>query len=68
MRAFAANPTPTAFFPHLPPERARRAPSRFWRWPDRQRQRSALARLDERVLADIGVSRAEADVGCARWD
>jgi uncharacterized protein YjiS (DUF1127 family) len=40
------------------------------RLEDRRRQRLALAELDERLLADIGVSRAqarqEADVPCWR--
>ncbi len=31
-------------------------------WRDRARQRRALLALDDRLLSDIGVSRAEADV------
>lgn len=30
------------------------------RWSERSRQRAALGRLDERLLADIGVDRATA--------
>ncbi len=30
-------------------------------WCERARQRRALASLDDRLLSDIGVSRAEAD-------
>lgn len=30
-------------------------------WRDRAGQRRALAKLDERILRDIGVGRAEAD-------
>ncbi len=47
----------------LPP-RAASAPLRLWRvilrWLDRARQRDALSELDERLLADIGVSPGEA--------
>ena len=31
-------------------------------WVNRSRQRKQLARLDERLLADIGISKAQADV------
>ena len=31
-------------------------------WRDRARQRRALLTLDDRLLSDIGVSRAEVDV------
>jgi uncharacterized protein YjiS (DUF1127 family) len=68
MHAVTATSDQSAFFPSFPPERAQRAPSRLWLWIDRQRQREALAELDERLLADIGVSRAEAEAECARWD
>lgn len=41
-----------------------------WRWIEacraRARQRRALARLDDRLLADIGVSRREAAMEAAR--
>jgi uncharacterized protein YjiS (DUF1127 family) len=41
------------------------APSRllalFGRWRRRARDRASLAALDERMLADIGISRAEAE-------
>ena len=30
-------------------------------WRDRSRQRSALMRLDDRVLCDIGLSRADVE-------
>lgn len=58
----------TAFFPRFPPEAVRRAPSRVLRWLDRQRQRAALAELDDRLLDDIGVSRAAAAAEAGRWD
>jgi uncharacterized protein YjiS (DUF1127 family) len=35
-------------------------------WQGRARQRRALARLDTRLLADIGVSEAEARRECAK--
>lgn len=59
---------PTAFLPHFPPETVRRAPSRVMGWLDRQRQRASLAELDERLLNDIGVSRAAAETEARRWD
>jgi len=59
---------PTPFLPHFPPEAARRAPSRVLDWLDRQRQRTALAELDDRLLNDIGVSRAAAETEARRWD
>jgi uncharacterized protein YjiS (DUF1127 family) len=58
----------TAFFPRFPPEAVRRAPPRVLRWLDRQRQRTALAELDDRLLDDIGVSRAAAETEAGRWD
>lgn len=58
----------TAFFPRFPPEAVRRAPSRVLRWLDRQRQRAALAKLDDRLLDDIGVSPAAAAAEAGRWD
>lgn len=33
---------------------------RLGRWMDRSRQRAALGRLDDRILADIGCDRATA--------
>ncbi|WP_135448260.1 MULTISPECIES: DUF1127 domain-containing protein [Tabrizicola] len=53
--------SPGAFFPHFPPELFKPVPSGLLAWADRQRQRAALARLEDRMLADIGVSRAEAE-------
>ena len=32
----------------------------LWLWDERARQRRALARLDDRLLGDIGLSRADA--------
>lgn len=57
-----------AFFPSFPPEVLDQMPSRLAAWADRQRQRTALARLDDRLLKDVGVSRKEADVESHRWD
>lgn len=34
------------------------------RWHDRQRQRAYLASLDDRLLADIGLSRADQEREC----
>lgn len=59
---------PTAFFPRFPPEAVRRAPSRTLMWLDRQRQRRALAKLDGRLLSEIGVSRSAAEAEISRWD
>lgn len=43
---------------------------RWWRtvrtWTDRRRQRAALARLDDRLLADIGITRFQAACEAAR--
>lgn len=36
-------------------------------WLDRQRQRAHLARLDARMLDDIGVTRAAAEQECSLW-
>lgn len=57
-----------AFFPHFPPEVLIPVPSRLLTWADRQRQRAALARLEDRMLNDIGVTRAEAMAECQRHD
>lgn len=35
-------------------------------WRDRARERRALATLDDHLLADIGVTRADADRECAQ--
>jgi uncharacterized protein YjiS (DUF1127 family) len=40
---------------------------RLRRWEELQRQRSQLARLDERTLRDIGVSYYEARQEARRW-
>ena len=37
------------------------------RWDDLARQRRALARLDTRLLRDIGRSRRDADREAGRW-
>ena len=58
----------TAFFPHFPPEHLPAGPSPLMDWADRQRQRAALARLDDRMLMDIGVTRAEAEAEARRHD
>ena len=57
-----------AFFPRFPPEVLGRAPSRLLAWLDRQRQRAALAQLDDRLLDDIGVTRDEAADEIRRWE
>ena len=57
-----------AFFPHFPPEALRRTDSRLLARADRQRQRAALARLEDRLLGDIGVTRTEAAAECRRCD
>ncbi|MBU9696295.1 DUF1127 domain-containing protein [Rhodobacteraceae bacterium HSP-20] len=36
------------------------------RWEDRRRTRSALARLDSHILADIGLTSAAAQVECRK--
>lgn len=58
----------TPFFPHFPPEHLSANPSRLMIWADRQRQRAALARLDDRMLKDIGLTRSEADAEARRRD
>ena len=57
-----------AFFPHFPPVVLAPAQSRLLGWADRQRQRAALARLEDRMLDDIGVTRAQAAAECRRHD
>ena len=53
---------------HLPAResffRRCRATLRLWR--ERARQRRALSQLDDRLLADIGVTRADAERECAK--
>ncbi|MEM7442444.1 MAG: DUF1127 domain-containing protein [Pseudomonadota bacterium] len=41
----------------------------FWEWPERARQRRDLARLDGRMLGDLGISKADVDSEFrkARW-
>jgi uncharacterized protein YjiS (DUF1127 family) len=63
----ALDRTRDPFFPGFPPEWPERRPSVVGNWIDRQRQRSALAELDDRLLADIGITRAEAQREAARW-
>jgi uncharacterized protein YjiS (DUF1127 family) len=60
--------TQKTFFPHFPPVVFATKKSRLLDWADRQRQRAALARLEDRMLADIGVTRAEAAAECRRHD
>lgn len=62
------NDTNYAFFPQFPPEVLVRRPSRLLAWLDRQRQRAALARLDDGMLDDIGVTRDEATAEIRRRD
>lgn len=57
-----------AFFSHFPPLAQSSAPSPLLAWADRQRQRAALARLEDRMLDEIGVTRAEAAAECQRHD
>ena len=57
----AAIPTPATVQPHrraAPPANGLLALLRVWR--TRQRQRHQLARLDDRMLRDIGLDRARA--------
>lgn len=37
------------------------------RWMDRARQRRALQALDDRLLKDIGVTRADVELETAKW-
>jgi uncharacterized protein YjiS (DUF1127 family) len=43
-----------------------RALARVWLWHERTRQRAQLARLDDSLLRDIGVSRDAAEAECAK--
>ncbi len=36
-------------------------------WVSRAKQRSRLADLDDRLLADIGITRAEAEAEARKW-
>lgn len=55
------------FAPLPPPLPETRVLSRVAGWLDRQRQRVILAQLEDRLLADIGVSRIEALREARRW-
>jgi uncharacterized protein YjiS (DUF1127 family) len=57
----------SGFAPLLPPMPEAGVLSRVTEWLDRQRQRVILAQLEDRLLADIGVSRAEALREARRW-
>lgn len=57
-----------AFFPYFPPLAQSSAPSPLLAWADRQRQRAALARLEDRMLDDIGVTRGQANTEARRRD
>ncbi|HWK69141.1 MAG TPA: DUF1127 domain-containing protein [Rhizobiaceae bacterium] len=63
-------PAHQASLPSVAPLRAWRFPGRagslLARWYDRYHQRLALAELDDRLLADIGVSAEEARRECAQ--
>lgn len=66
-RRFEFQPSRSAFAP-LPPRLTEAgAPSRLTLWLGRQRQRAMLTQLDDHLLADIGVSRAEALREARRW-
>lgn len=54
--------------PRLPPWRVAPAPPRVLAWSYRLRLRAALARLDDRLLADVGLSREDAEAESQRWD
>ncbi|MGE0768520.1 MAG: DUF1127 domain-containing protein [Hyphomicrobiaceae bacterium] len=60
--------TRDAFFSRFPLEWPERALSALRSWIDRQRQRNALANLDDRLLADIGITPAEAKGEAGRWN
>ncbi len=68
---FASNATPATPAALAAPAAPDQGPRRHWaqqaldtllEWRDRARERHALAQLDDRMLRDIGVSRA--DVYC----
>jgi hypothetical protein len=56
------------FFPHFPHVAISRAPSPPLVWADRQRQRAALARPEDRMLNESGVRRAEVAAKALRHD
>jgi uncharacterized protein YjiS (DUF1127 family) len=58
----------TAFLPRFPPVALEQMPSRVQLWLDRQRQRIALAKLDDRLRADVGINPSEAAAECRRWN
>ncbi|MCW8890842.1 MAG: DUF1127 domain-containing protein [Sedimenticola sp.] len=39
---------------------------RIMTWTERHRQRTALLRLDDRMLSDIGISRCEAEAEASK--
>lgn len=58
-----------SFFPYFSPRMNRGSAAATWlAWLDRQRQRVALARLDDRLLGDIAVTREDAIAESRRWD
>lgn len=48
------------------PSGLRAAPGAFMRWYDRHLQRRALAELDDRLLRDVGLTRADARRECRK--
>jgi uncharacterized protein YjiS (DUF1127 family) len=56
--------TPVSWNKLVPLCRQARAPLATWR--SRARQREALARLDDRLLADIGLTREAQMVECSK--
>lgn len=60
--------TTTVFFRRFPPECGVAATPGWLAWLDRQRQRAVLAGLDDRLLADIGLSSMDARRETLRWD
>ena len=62
---------PTRALPFCPlPLRRHGLFARLWQMASLRRQRLDLARLDDRLLCDIGLSRTEAETEAARpaWD
>jgi uncharacterized protein YjiS (DUF1127 family) len=43
-----------------------RVAARLLEWQERSRQRSMLARLDEHLLRDLGLTRADAEEECGK--
>ncbi len=60
----------TALARPLPLRRRSGLFARLWRMAALRRQRADLARLDDRLLCDIGLTRAAAEAEAARpaWD